>query len=482
MSEKLFEKYEAIIGIEVHAELKTATKIFCSCSTNFGKEPNTLCCPVCMGLPGALPVLNRNVIDLAIRAGLALDCEISSVCYHHRKNYFYPDLPKAYQISQDDTPLCYGGHLDVSVNGEKKSIRIQRIHIEEDAGKLIHRGGETHIDYNRCGVPLIEIVSSPDIRSGAEAKAYLEELRLTLLYAGVSDCKMNEGSMRCDVNLSVRKRGDDSLNARTEIKNLNSFAFAAKAIEYEFLRQAELMEKGEAIRQETRRYDEKNSVTLSMRSKENAPDYRYFPDPDLPPFTVDRKHVEKIRSSMPILPRQQRERLTREYGLSESDTEIILSSPESAEYFLLCAPLTKYPRILASLIVCEFPVIMKGAEHSCPIDPKNLASLCDIRGDGKINSSTVKSILKELFENDTDPVTLISEKGLSQIDGEEELLPIVDKVISECQKAVDDYKKGKTAAARSIVGRVMGATSGRANPTLAAELVEKRLSELLNKQ
>lgn len=470
-------KYEAVIGIEVHAELKTATKIFCSCRTDFGAEPNTLCCPVCMGLPGALPVLNSRVVELAVLAGLALNCNIAKECCHDRKNYFYPDLPKAYQISQKDTPLCYDGYIDINADGGEKRIRIERIHIEEDAGKLIHsQGGVTMIDHNRCGVPLIEIVSKPDMRSSAEAKAYLEELRLTLLYAGVSDCKMNEGSMRCDLNISVRKRGETVFNTRAEIKNLNSFSFAAKAIDFELARQAEIIEGGGRIDQETRRYDEHSGRTVLMRAKENSEDYRYFTEPDLPPFNVDDEWLSRIKGELPKLHRALRAELSQKHRLSADELDPILSSPESAKYFSSAASLTKYPRILANLMICELPALY-GGEFRCPISVKNIATLCDLQGDGKLNSSTAKALLRELFEADADPYALVKERGLLQIDDEAALMPVVRSVIAENQKAVEDYKRGKTAAAKAIIGKVMAATRGRANPTLAAKLVENELRD-----
>lgn len=472
------ESYEAVIGLEVHAELKTKSKIFCSCKTEFGGAPNTHCCPVCMGLPGALPVLNERVVELAALAGLALNCDISHICHHDRKNYFYPDLPKAYQISQKDTPLCRDGYLDISLSGETRRIGIERIHIEEDAGKLIHSDAYgTMIDHNRCGVPLIEIVSKPHMRSAAEAKAYLEKLRETLLFSGVSDCKMNEGSMRCDINVSVRKKGDSRLYARTEIKNLNSFAFAAKAIDYEIRRQIELTENGGAVTQETRRYDEKSGKTLLMRAKENSEDYRYFIEPDLPPFEISEVTLDMWRKKLPKSADERRRELSEKYLLPKGDLDCILSSPQSAEYFEKASGLTKHPKILANLIRCELPVISGTSEFFCPLSAKSFAALCDLQGDGKINSSSAKILLRKLYEKDTDPYSLAEAEGLLQIDGREALLPIVRKIVSENPKAAEDYKKGKTAAARSLVGKVMGATGGRANPTVAAELVEEELKK-----
>ena len=468
--------YEAVIGIEVHAELKTATKIFCSCGTGFGAEPNTQCCPVCMGLPGALPVLNKRVVELCIMAGLALNCDISRFCYHDRKNYFYPDLPKAYQISQLDTPLCRDGYLDINACGQSKRIGIERIHIEEDAGKLIHSDVHgTMIDHNRCGVPLIEIVSRPDMRTADEAKAYLEALRTVLLYAGVSDCKMNEGSLRCDVNVSVRRIGDTGLNTRTEIKNLNSFAFAKKAIEYEIARQRKELCQGGRVLRETRRYDEKSGKTLVMRVKESADDYRYFTDPDLPPFSVDEETVERCRRALPMLPGDRVRLYAESYGIPSADGERIAAEPRQAEYFEAAASLTKYPRVLANLIICELPVLLGGEDFSCSVSPKNFASLCDLQGEGQINSSTSKAVLREMLRCDTDPVAFVRERALLQINDESELMTIIKRVIEQNPQAVADYRSGKTAAAKSVVGKVMGATGGRANPTLTSSLVEQAM-------
>lgn len=478
MNSSVYGAYEAVIGLEVHAELKTKTKIFCSCATDFGKEPNTQCCPVCMGLPGALPVLNRRVIELAVRAGLALNCRISERCTHERKNYFYPDLPKAYQISQLHSPLCYDGHLDIETEHGTKRIGIERIHIEEDAGKLIHSDAHgTMIDCNRCGIPLIEIVSCPDMRSAKEARAYLEKLRSVLLFADVSDCRMNEGSLRCDINISVRARGDTALHTRTEIKNLNSFAYAAKAIEYEIQRQTALLERGCSVRQETRRYDERSGATVLMRAKENADDYRYFTDPDLPAFSLSGEQIETIRLSLGRLADERRAQYASEFGLGEDDCRQLVTNKALADFFEAVAPITKYPKHLASLLLCEAPTLTDSDSFSCPISKENLASLCDLLGDGKINSSTAKSLLSELWEHDGDPIALVDERALSQINDESTLLKFVRQAISEGERAVSDYRRGKRAAARALVGRTMALTGGRANPALALELIERLLNE-----
>ncbi|MBE6668118.1 MAG: Asp-tRNA(Asn)/Glu-tRNA(Gln) amidotransferase subunit GatB [Ruminococcaceae bacterium] len=470
--------YEAVIGLEVHAELKTKTKIFCSCKTDFGAPPNTQCCPVCAGLPGALPVLNEKVIDLAVLASLALNCEINGFCIHDRKNYFYPDLPKAYQISQLDLPVAENGYIDITSDKVEKRIGIERIHIEEDAGKLVHSEGATLIDLNRCGVPLIEIVSKPDMRTAAEAAAYLEKLRSILLFTGVSDCKMNEGSLRCDVNVSIRKKGDTGFGIRTEIKNINSVAYTAKAIDYEIKRQIELVEGGMAVERETRRYDEKKGITTLMRKKESAEDYRYFTDPDLPPFSISEERISRIRSSMPILPDERAKGFTKLFGLAEGDAKRLASSPDTADYFEAAAAMTDYPKILASLMLCELPVISADEDQALSIPHRNIADLCNLQGSGKINSSVSKSVLREMLETCENPHIIVKEKGLMQIDDPEIILSAVKKVFAENQKAISDYQNGKTAAAKSLVGRVMGATGGRANPTTVARLVEDELKKI----
>ena len=362
----MIKDYEMVIGLEVHVELKTKTKIFCSCPTTFGAEPNTHTCPVCMGMPGTLPVLNKQVVEYAVMAGLATNCKIANYSKQDRKNYFYPDLPKAYQISQYDLPLCEHGWLDIEVEGGTKRIGITRIHIEEDAGKLVHdseRG--TMIDCNRCGVPLIEIVSEPDIRSAEEAKAYLQKLRATILYTGISDCKMNEGSLRCDVNLSVRKKGTEKFGTRTEMKNINSFAFVVKAIEYEYKRQVEAIEAGETIVQETRRFDANTGKTSSMRSKENANDYRYFPDPDLPPIELTDEVIKKLGSQIPSLPDERKALYMKKYGLSAYDSEILTTDMAEADYFEQAAAKTDYPKLLANILIRR----SQGLSPPRPLNP-----------------------------------------------------------------------------------------------------------------
>lgn len=465
--------YEMVIGLEVHVELKTATKIFCSCPTTFGSEPNTQCCPVCMGMPGTLPVLNEQVVNYAVIAGLATNCQIAHFSKEDRKNYFYPDLPKAYQISQYDLPLCQNGYIDIEAgNDTKKRIGITRIHIEEDAGKLVHSDGKgTFIDCNRCGVPLIEIVSEPDIRSAEEAGAYLRKLRAIILYTGISDCKMNEGSMRCDVNLSVRKKGEKAFGTRTEMKNLNSFQFITKAIEYEFQRQVEAVESGEAIVQETRRFDQNTGKTYSMRRKEDANDYRYFPDPDLAPIRISAEMLHGLKARIPVLPDQRKREYVERFGLTSYASEQITSQKEIADYFEAVVRKTNYPALAASLIQTEVMRLLPQDVVDIPISTDNFARLAQLAGEDRINSSTCKKVLNMLWEKDQDPVELVQKEGLGQINDKEALREYAVQVVTEQPKLVSDYKKGKTAVLQAMVGQVMKKTSGKGNPVIIQELL-----------
>ena len=464
--------YEMIVGLEVHAELRTESKIFCSCSTAFGAPPNTQCCPVCMGLPGALPTLNRSVVALALRAGLATGCTVADRTHMDRKNYFYPDMPKAYQISQYDQPLCRNGFLEIETEAGRRRIGIVRIHVEEDVGKLFHDGsGEARLDYNRAGVGLIEIVSAPDIRSGEEARAYLQKLRTVLLYTGVSDCRMNEGSLRCDVNLSVRRRGDEGYGTRVEIKNLNSFAFIVKAIDYEFSRQVSLIEAGEAVLQETRRFDEATGRTERMRGKESAEDYRYFPEPDLPLLVIDEAWVRRIAETLPRLPDRRMAEYGERYGISPSDGEVLTADRAMADFFENAAACAKHPKRVASLMLSELARLSVGETFSCPISPAHVAELADLWGEDRVNSSTAKALVAELWREDQSPAELVQARGLGQINDRDTLAAVVERVIAENPRAVADYRNGKKAAAKVIVGRVMAQTSGRANPVLTNDLV-----------
>lgn len=470
------DKYEVVIGLEVHVELATQTKIFCSCKTHFGDTPNTHVCPVCMGLPGSLPVLNEKAVEYAIKAGLATGCRIAEYTRFDRKNYFYPDLPKAYQISQYELPVCTGGGIEICVSGEKKSIGITRIHLEEDAGKLIHdREAGTLIDYNRCGVPLIEIVTEPDIRSSEEAKAFLTELRTVLLYTKISDCKMNEGSLRCDVNLSVRKKGDAAFGVRTEMKNINSFSFVAKAIEYEYARQVAVLESGGKVLPETRRFDSQTGQTHTMRVKESAADYRFFPEPDLPPFHIERERIEDIAHRLPMLPARRRALYTERYLLSESDASVIASSPALADYFENAADLTKYHKTAANLILSELLATTDTETFSPPVTAEQTAELATLYGEQTVNSSTVKKLLKILPDEKAGARELVKRLGLEQINDREYIAVTLDKVLKENPKLLCDYTSGKLAAKKAIIGKVMAATGGKANPRVLDEVFDKRL-------
>lgn len=473
----MIANYEMVIGLEVHVELKTATKIFCGCSTKFGAAPNTQCCPVCTGMPGSLPVLNGKVVEYAVKAGLATGCKIATYSKQDRKNYFYPDLPKAYQISQYDLPLCSEGHLDIETESGKKRIGITRIHIEEDASKLVHQEGKgTFIDCNRCGVPLIEIVSEPDMRSAEEAKAYLQKLRAIILYTGVSDCKMNEGSLRCDVNLSIRKKGSDKLGTRTEMKNLNSFQNVVKAIEYEYARQVSVLEEGGEVIQETRRFDMNTGKTSSMRSKENADDYRYFPDPDLVPIVVSPEFLGEIRKSIPVLPDQRKASYQEKYGLSSLAAETLVTRKDIADYFETVAGETEYPLLAANLVSGEVARLCPE-EQAVPVAPEHIAVLSDLLGQGKINGGTCKKVIAQLFREDGDPVVIIEAQGLQQISDPQVLRPMAEEVLRQSQKVVQDYKGGNKNAFHALVGQMMKKTQGKGNPQVIGQVLSELLDE-----
>ncbi len=475
----MIKDYELVIGLEVHCELGTKTKIFCGCPTTFGAEPNTQCCPVCMGMPGTLPVLNEQVVEYAAKAGIATNCTIARYSKQDRKNYFYPDLPKAYQISQFDLPLCQNGWLEIESENGTKRIGITRIHIEEDAGKLIHNDTYgTMIDCNRCGVPLIEIVSEPDIRSAEEAVAYFKKLRSIILYTGISDCKMQEGSMRCDVNLSVRKKGETEFGTRTEMKNLNSFTFIQKAIEYEYKRQVDQLENGGVIVQETRRFDQTSGKTFSMRKKEDADDYRYFPEPDLAPVIMSDEKIARLRASIPTLPDERKKVYIEKYGLTAYDAELITGDMTTADYFETAVAGTKYPKLLANIVISEIIKLYDGDSGVIAIAPEHLAQIADMQGSGEINSSVTKKVIKALWENDEDACEYVKRNDLGQINDESLLNSIINDTIERNPKSVADYKKGKVAAAKAIMGQVMGATKGRGNPLLIEKLLNEALERL----
>lgn len=472
---RMLDGYEMVIGLEVHVELKTRTKIFCSCPTTFGAEPNTQCCPVCMGFPGTLPVLNREVVHYAVKAGMATGCTISRYSKQDRKNYFYPDLPKAYQISQYDLPLCLGGHLTIETPKGSKDIGITRIHIEEDAGKLVHDPEKgTLIDCNRCGVPLIEIVSEPDIRTPQEAVAYLQKLKAVIAYTGVSDCKMNEGSLRCDVNLSIHKP-NEPFGTRTEMKNLNSFQSVQRAIEEEYRRQVEAVRKGETIEQETRRFDQNTGKTSSMRRKENANDYRYFPDPDLAPIVLPQELLDTWRAELPVLPDARKAAYMAQYGLTSYAAEQLASEKAFAEYFEQATQSTKAVRTLANLMITEVFRLLEGESTAIRIAPAHLAQIATMQEEGVINSGTAKRTVAALWEKDEDPADYVSRNGLRQLNDREALLGAVRQAIQENPSMVEGYRRGKLPLKKALMGAAMRLTGGMANPVLLQELVDQEL-------
>lgn len=463
-------KYELVAGFETHIELGTDTKIFCSCSTEFGGEPNSHCCPVCIGLPGTLPKLNKKVVEYGIMAGLATNCEIANVSKMDRKNYCYPDLSKAYQISQLYAPLCNRGYVELS-NGRK--IRIHHIHIEEDAGKLIHNHGDTYVDYNRGGVPLIEIVSEPDIRSIDEAREYVEKLQQIMRYIGISDCRMQEGSMRCDVNISVRPEGSDKLGTRTEIKNMNSITFITKAMEYEFERQVDLIENGEKVVQETLRYDDATNTTSSMRSKEDAHDYRYFRDPDLVTIKVTDEEIEEIRAKLPELPHIKKQRYVDELGVPESDAGLLTKYRNISEYFDKAIDGLKKPKTVSNFIIGQIFRVLQTEEDKEAFDikttPQQLNQLCKLLEEGKIQNNLAKSTLDKMLETGKDCTEYISEEDMAGLD-DSFVDQLCKQAIEANPKAVQQFKEGKEKAIMACMGFVMKNSKGKAN---AQEVLEK---------
>lgn len=472
------KEYETVMGLEVHVELKTKSKIFCSCQVDFGGEANTHCCPTCMGLPGTLPTLNEKVVEYAIKAGVSTNCEITRRGKQDRKNYFYPDSGKAYQISQNERPLCHGGYLDIESQEGHKRIGITRIHIEEDAGKLVHDPElGTLIDYNRGGVPLIEIVSEPDFRNEHEVKAYLQKLRNIMIYIDVSDAKMNEGSFRCDVNLSIREKGAEKFGVRAEMKNLNSFNSIMRAIEYERKRQIKAIENGETLVQETRGYDDEKRITYSMREKEDATDYRYFPDPDLMPIVIDEDTIERVIKNLPELPDTRKAMYMDKYSLSAYDAEQIISSKEVADYFEKCVALVKSPKTLANILIGEIFSLSTSDEFDVRISPENLGELVRALEDGTINNNSAKQIIKIMNETQKTAKEIIKEKDLEQINGRDRLEPLIDKIIVTSEKVVKEYQSGKEKALQSIIGKIMKETKGRANPEMSKAILEEKLKK-----
>jgi aspartyl-tRNA(Asn)/glutamyl-tRNA(Gln) amidotransferase subunit B len=480
-------KYEVVIGLEVHAQMLTEAKIFCSCSTKFGSEPNTQTCPVCIGMPGVLPVLNKKALEFAIKSGLAMDCNISSYSRFARKNYFYPDLPKGYQISQYELPICEHGYVEIIVDGEVKKIGITRIHMEEDAGKNIHEsappkadgGNYSFVDLNRAGVPLMEIVSEPDIRSPREAVEYMKKLRAILQYLGVCDGNMEQGSLRCDANVSVRPVEQKEFGVRTEIKNLNSFRFVEKALEYETERQKKILDERGKIVQETRLWNSERGITESMRMKEEAHDYRYFPEPDLVPITVDQRWIDDIKKSLPELPDTKRERFVSEYGLPEYDADLLTAERHLADWYEEAVRLGGQPKAVSNWIMGELMRLLKEDDKSieeCPLKPKQLADMFKLIDRGTISGKIAKTVFEEMYKTGKDAEFIVKEKGLVQISDVGEIEKIVDDVIAKNPKEVARYRAGEERLLGFFVGHVMKLTKGKANPQMVNELLGKKLS------
>jgi len=473
-------EYETVIGLEVHVELATKTKIFCGCKSDFGGAPNTHTCPICTGMPGALPILNKKVVEYAMAVGIATNCEITKYSKFDRKNYFYPDNPQNYQISQLYLPICRNGKVEIEVGGVKKEIGIHEIHMEEDAGKLVHDEWEdvSIVDYNRSGVPLIEIVSEPDMRSADEVIAYLEKLRQTIQYLGASDCKLNEGSMRADVNISVRKIGQKEFGTRTEMKNLNSFKAISHAIEGETERQIELLEMNREVIQETRRWDDNKESSKSMRSKEDAKDYRYFPDPDLPPICIPDEWIQKVKDNQPELREEKLERYKKDYDISEYDASLITESKHLADLFEETTAICNKPKRVANFILGELLRLLKEKEmddSDISFSPENFAKLIELVDSGVVNSTVSKQVFGEIFENNVDPEVYIKENNLMVVDDDGELEKVIEEVISANPKSVEDYKAGKKKAIGFLVGQTMKAMQGKANPGKVNQILTEKL-------
>lgn len=477
-------KYEAVIGLEIHSELKTNTKIFCGCPTTFGAEQNTQVCPVCLGLPGVLPVINKRVVEFAIKAGLALNCKINTFSKFDRKNYYYPDLPKNFQTSQYDLPIAEHGYVDIQVEGKTKRIGITRIHMEEDAGKLVHSGNtikdsaSSNVDYNRTGVPLIEIVSEPDMSSAEEARAYMEKVKSVLEYIDVSNCKMEEGNLRADVNVSLRPEGTTTLGTKAEMKNINSFKAIEGALEYEIERQQEILDDGGHIVQETRTWDDARGITLSMRTKEEAHDYRYLPEPDLVPIVTTEEEIEEYRKNLPELPAARQKRLTTEYGLSDYDAGVLTASRQTAEYFDAVVADGADAKLAANWIMGDLSKNLnaegKSIEES-PVSAVNLAKMIELISKGTISSKIAKTVFEELWKGGSDPETIVKEKGLVQITDTKAIEAIVDSVIAANPKPVEDYKGGNEKSIGFLVGQVMKQSKGKANPGAVNQILKDKL-------
>ncbi|MDQ0484871.1 Asp-tRNA(Asn)/Glu-tRNA(Gln) amidotransferase subunit GatB [Guptibacillus hwajinpoensis] len=474
--------FETIIGLEVHSELKTNTKIFCNCSTNFGAPPNTNVCPICLGHPGVLPVMNEQAVDYAMRAAMALNCEIAEDTKFDRKNYFYPDNPKAYQISQYDKPIGENGWIDIEVDGKTKRIGITRLHLEEDAGKLTHVDGENHslVDFNRQGTPLVEIVSEPDIRTPEEAYAYLEKLKAILQYTEVSDCKMEEGSLRCDANLSLRPYGQEEFGTKTELKNLNSFANVQKGLQFEEVRQEKELLAGNVIGQETRRYDEAGKKTILMRVKEGSDDYRYFPEPDLVRLAINSEWMDRVRADIPELPDARRERYVKEYDLPEYDAMVLTQSKKMSDFFEVALGQGADPKQASNWLMGEVSAYLNANYKEIDevaLTPEGLGKLISLIEKGTISSKIAKKVFKDLIEKGSDPEQIVKDKGLVQISDEGELRSIVSGILDENEQSIEDYKNGKDRALGFLVGQVMKATKGKANPPMVNKLIVEEMDK-----
>ncbi len=480
------ERYEAVIGLEVHAELLTESKLFCACSAKFGAPPNEHTCPVCLGMPGVLPVLNRRVVELAITAGLAINCTIARSSRWARKNYFYPDLPKGYQISQYELPVCTGGAIEIpGANGHPKTVRLTRIHMEEDTGKNIHdaHGDASLVDFNRSGVPLLEIVSEPDLRSADDAGAYLRQLRAILRYLEICDGNMEEGSFRCDANVSIRPRGTTALGTKVEIKNMNSFRAVEKAIAYEIERQTRVLDEGGKLVQETRHWDPDRELTRSMRIKEFADDYRYFPDPDLLPLTVSEEWIERVRASLPELPAARARRFEQQYGLPAYDAEVLTARKDVADYYESAVRVHSNPKAISNWVMGELLRLIKDRKldealviRDWPISPEHLAGLVELIDTGQISGKIAKSVFEEMAKTDTDPRRIVADQGLTQVTDDGPILAAIDAVLQANTGRVAEYRSGKTQLLGFFVGQVMKATGGKANPQKVNELLKDRLA------
>ena len=475
-------KYEAVIGLEVHAQLQTNTKIFCGCETRFGEEANTRTCPVCIGMPGVLPVLNKKALEFTIKTGLATHCTISPYSRFARKNYFYPDLPKGYQISQYELPICERGYVEIVVDGKVKRIGLTRIHMEEDAGKNLHmaEGHASLVDLNRAGTPLMELVYEPEIRTPEEASEYLKKLRAILRYIEVSDADMEKGNFRCDANVSIRPAGSKELGTRAEVKNVNSFKFVVKALEYEIKRQAQILDEGGRVIQETRLFDSAKGVTFSMRSKEEAHDYRYFPEPDLVPIMVPKETIEAIRKTIPELPDAKRVRFVKEYGLPEYDADMLTQTRATADYYEEAAKLSGQPKVVSNWMMGELMRLLNAENkeiETCPIRPDRLAGMIKLIDDGVISTKIAKTVFEEMYKSGKDAGVVVEEQGLVQVSDTGAIETIIDEVIKANPAQAADYKSGKEKLFGFFVGQVMKASKGKANPDLVNQLLKKKLSE-----